>query len=980
VVRNNKVIDLGARGDSGDAPRGMVEDLPVGTKLMRGQYTITSYLNSGGFGITYCAHDSLGRTVVIKECYPSIMCRRDGTKIAPRKPEYVVELSKLIEQFVSEAHALAALKHKNILHVHQVFEENDTAYMAIDFIDGPDLLDVIESAHDRLLPDEIVRITRRILAAIKYVHDKGMLHRDISPDNILIDEQGEPVLIDFGSARRSANVPGRVFSKVKFVKDGYSPQEFYIEGADQGTWSDLYSLAATIYHAITGKPPIDAQHRMSAAAQGKADPYVPLDGHHEGFPDDFLAALDHALAIFPGGRIQSADEWLDRIPTRPIRVLSSQGSQPDRRTRATKSPDEAAAAAPVPVALGDARDPATDADAPPDDEGTASIDLVREKPAEVEDTVGQVTAQLGDEDAEAYDDDPEGDDFEVDLTQYIDLEDGTGPSVSEPATDAETQVRSNDGSEDQDDFDTLETAIAATNNDRANGPGALDAAISRTLAEASAMPEHANGEPKSGPTVLPAPETAAASLYREEDSRSGQAAAGRPRRGFFFGGVAAAALLVAAAFALQAVPPAGNRPVIPVAAPDIVASSEPAAPTPPETGAGTDAPAAVSDTAPVAPQEPEAETSNAPATGTDTVPAPLNLAAVPLPMPAAPGSVSAPGEPSLAPTVQSDVTLPTDTAEVEATPALPGSFAVVALGQGAPVSELSPPVSRNADAVPGPTGPIPRPVTPIAGVAESGFAFIAPPLDGEPSAPALSTGPAVRVAALAPPARSSDETELRVDPVPPAPLPEALTGQILDGQIRGAHWDVAMPVETVLEQVRNANTVRIVAVTDTEVAARSGDWLAEGTVIYAFNGETLRAETDLSTHLLDALTVDPDGFVRATVRYRDAVTGRIDRGLLTVPVFRRIGLADGTLLDYRVIGDAWAVEVRETGGSGGEVLRPGDILLSERTTGIGIANEDALRAVFARLVEADADAARFVVERGGIEREVTVPLARLEAQ
>ncbi|MEL7026920.1 MAG: serine/threonine-protein kinase, partial [Pseudomonadota bacterium] len=308
-----------------------LEDLPAGTELMRGQYTIASYLNSGGFGITYCANDSLGRTVVIKECFPSIMCQRVGTNIVPRKIDFAVELSKLIEQFVSEAHALAALKHKNILHVHQVFEENDTAYMAIDFIDGPDLLDVIENDPHRLTPEEITRLTRRALGAIKYIHDKDILHRDISPDNILIDETGEPVLIDFGAARRNNTVPGRVFSKVKFVKDGYSPQEFYIEGAEQGPWSDLYSFAASMYHAIKGSAPVDGQQRMTAVAQGRPDPYEPLAGQIEGYPEGFLEAMDHALAILPRDRLQSADEWLEYIPTRPTRVRRSM--IPSRRTR-----------------------------------------------------------------------------------------------------------------------------------------------------------------------------------------------------------------------------------------------------------------------------------------------------------------------------------------------------------------------------------------------------------------------------------------------------------------------------------------------------------------------------------------------------------------------------------------------------------------------------------------------------------------------
>ena len=168
------------------------DELAPGTALLRGQYTIDEYLNSGGFGITYRARDSLGRPVVIKECFPGVMCLRKGTKVAARSAEYTNELAGMIEGFVSEAHNLAALTHKNIVHVHQVFEENDTAYMAIDYINGMDLLERIDLDSKRMTAREILRLTKQILPAVRYIHSMGMLHRDISPDNILIDKTGEP--------------------------------------------------------------------------------------------------------------------------------------------------------------------------------------------------------------------------------------------------------------------------------------------------------------------------------------------------------------------------------------------------------------------------------------------------------------------------------------------------------------------------------------------------------------------------------------------------------------------------------------------------------------------------------------------------------------------------------------------------------------------------------------------------------------------
>ena len=147
--------------------------------------------------------------------------------------------------------------HPNIVAVHQVFEDNGTAYMAIDYIDGLDLLEMIENKKNILSPDAVVLITEKMLSAVGFIHENKMLHRDISPDNILITMAGEPILIDFGAAREQASQKSRALTALRVVKDGYSPQEFYIAGSEQGPWSDLYALGATLYHVITGAAPCE---------------------------------------------------------------------------------------------------------------------------------------------------------------------------------------------------------------------------------------------------------------------------------------------------------------------------------------------------------------------------------------------------------------------------------------------------------------------------------------------------------------------------------------------------------------------------------------------------------------------------------------------------------------------------------------------------------------------------------------------------
>jgi serine/threonine protein kinase len=288
----------------------LIDELQPGAKLLKGQYTITRYLNSGGFGITYLAKDSLDRDVVIKECFPSSVCRRSKVMVAARSRAHTAELRSVIQLFVREARNLAKIVHPNIVSVHNVFEDNGTAYMALDYIDGLDLQQIIDGEGDRLTPEQIVEITGKLIKAVDFIHAHDMLHRDISPDNVLITKTGEPILIDFGAARDKASQTNRAMSALRVVKDGYSPQEFYIAGSEQGPWSDLYALGATLYHLISHEAPVNGQARLGALAEDRPDPYLPLMGRFPGYPNGFLDAIDKAMSTLPKQRLQSAAEWL----------------------------------------------------------------------------------------------------------------------------------------------------------------------------------------------------------------------------------------------------------------------------------------------------------------------------------------------------------------------------------------------------------------------------------------------------------------------------------------------------------------------------------------------------------------------------------------------------------------------------------------------------------------------------------------------
>lgn len=311
------------------------ETLPNGTHLLNGQYVIERYLSSGGFGITYFARDSLDRRVVIKECFPEAFCSRKNRTVMARSHGHQGEFRSFVDMFVREARSIAKLKHPNIVGVHQVFRDNETAYMALDLIDGKDLFDIIEASDERPSYQEIKPILLKLLDAVATIHDQDMLHRDISPDNILIDGWDNPILIDFGAAREEASKKSRALSAVLVVKDGYSPQEFYIAGSQQTPCSDLYALAATFYHFITGEAPPNSQIRLAAIASKKPDPYQPLAGRLADFPAAFLDVIDMAMNVFPQDRIQSAEEWILRIGDKKRKAAALADAQSDMEIEKT---------------------------------------------------------------------------------------------------------------------------------------------------------------------------------------------------------------------------------------------------------------------------------------------------------------------------------------------------------------------------------------------------------------------------------------------------------------------------------------------------------------------------------------------------------------------------------------------------------------------------------------------------------------------
>ncbi len=308
------------------------EALPSGTTLLGDQFTITRPLSSGGFGITYLAQDNyLERNVVIKECFPEAFCRREGLEVLVRSHTHHEKYRAIVEMFMREARSIAKMRHPNIVGVHRIFEDNQTAYMVLDLIDGRDLLNIINDKNQVLTPTQITETLIKVLDAVDLVHKQDLLHRDISPDNILLDKWGSPVLIDFGAAREEASRETRALSAVLIVKDGYSPQEFYFAGGKQSACSDLYALGATFYHLITGKAPANSQTRMAEFAGKNPDPCEPLAGRFDDYDPAVLASIDKAMRILPKDRTQSAREWANMITRNAEKAPAPFKLEPDQQ-------------------------------------------------------------------------------------------------------------------------------------------------------------------------------------------------------------------------------------------------------------------------------------------------------------------------------------------------------------------------------------------------------------------------------------------------------------------------------------------------------------------------------------------------------------------------------------------------------------------------------------------------------------------------
>ncbi len=232
--------------------------------ILNGKYLVGRSLGEGGFGITYIGFDlNLELRVAIKEYYPNGLVTRQisGTMSVTPFTSQGEQYGKGLERFVQEARSLAKFHDlAGIVSVKDFFRENSTAYIVMEYIEGETLKQYIARKGGRLPMEEALAMLRPVMESLALVHGAGIIHRDISPDNIMLTKRGAK-LIDFGAARTYVDEENR--SRTVTLKSGYAPYEQYQTRGEQGPWTDVYALCATIYKCVTGTTPPEATDRMA---------------------------------------------------------------------------------------------------------------------------------------------------------------------------------------------------------------------------------------------------------------------------------------------------------------------------------------------------------------------------------------------------------------------------------------------------------------------------------------------------------------------------------------------------------------------------------------------------------------------------------------------------------------------------------------------------------------------------------------------
>lgn len=281
--------------------------LPPGT-VLQGRFIIGKVLGSGGFGNTYIGWNNvLSCRVAIKEFFPRHMSVRNGDRrtISVSGATMQERYNQSLQSFLEEARRLAELGDiPGIPDVYGYFQENGTGYIVMEYLEGITVKQLLKDSGGRLDYDWSRQIILSVLYTLKAIHRRGILHRDIAPDNIMITGDGIVQLIDFGVAKKKMDMAA---DPVIMLKAGYSPPEQYARNMSQGVYTDLYSVAATFYQMVTGAKPASALERM------KQDTIQPPSSYGIKIPQEAEMAMMMCLYLKPEYRLESAEDFMTAL-------------------------------------------------------------------------------------------------------------------------------------------------------------------------------------------------------------------------------------------------------------------------------------------------------------------------------------------------------------------------------------------------------------------------------------------------------------------------------------------------------------------------------------------------------------------------------------------------------------------------------------------------------------------------------------------
>ena len=281
--------------------------------LLNGRYFVGNILGQGGFGITYIGYDLLFQIrVAIKEYFPRLNASRDNSRSNTVRWTYTENRSGEWERgrdsFLKEARKMVKIDTiPEIVRIRDTFIENDTAYIIMDYVEGVNLKDYVIK-NGTMKYSECLDKLKSLMEGLEKVHEAGIIHRDLSPDNIMLLKDGSVRLLDLGAAKDLNHVKSENSLNSQLVaKKGFSPAEQYIENGNIGTWTDVYAMCATIYFLISGKTVPDATDRMY-------NDTLSFDVKlKEPLPKSVTEALRNGLAIKPEDRTQTMKELVDEL-------------------------------------------------------------------------------------------------------------------------------------------------------------------------------------------------------------------------------------------------------------------------------------------------------------------------------------------------------------------------------------------------------------------------------------------------------------------------------------------------------------------------------------------------------------------------------------------------------------------------------------------------------------------------------------------